>query len=131
MYAEINLFGVPKFYIKKQDYSDEHILMCVTEYDNERGKYGFKKCKMRESTKIRKHFADKYQFKIAFNTIIGLELYKQGRTTEWLLRMLNEKGFTNTHGEPMNYHGISRRIRGMVAIEKDLMTLIKAMLSIY
>lgn len=131
MYAEINLFGVPKFYIKKQNYTTEYIDTCYSEFDNERGKHGFKRCKMRDNVKIRKQFLSQYNFKIAFNTVIGLELYKQGRTTNWLLRMLNERGFKNTKGEPMNYHGISRRIRGMVAIEDDLMILIKAMLSIY
>ncbi len=126
MYREVSLFGVPVFYVYKNELSDDYFNLAISEFDKERGKYGFRKLRQVEMSRIRKKFIQEHNLKLAFHSKISFELYKQGRTRKWLYRTVIGAGYPE-----ISFISFTKRIHGYVALEKNLELVIRKALQIF
>ena len=126
---KITLFSVPPFYISYDGKNDDYYDFIVSEFDEKRGRYGFKRLTMKEKVKIRKQFIREYNLKVEFLSNITLELYKQGRTSSWLMRACESSG--NQFPENMTMLMFRRRLNLEVEMDETLKQLIKALLKFY
>lgn len=125
MFLKVTLFLIPPFYVWENEMTQEHIGLCVAEFDAERGRFGFKKPSFKQKIEIRKDFISKYGLKIAFYSDIALELYKQGRTLKWLHRTVKDNGY-NIH-----YISFSKMVNNNLNMSTQLRILVNSVLRLY
>lgn len=124
MYRKIELFEIPPFFVKA-DLPTDTLKEYIFEFEGERGQFGYQKTSAHQKAKIRKKFCKRYGLKLAFDSIITYEIYKQGRTRKWLYDRAVMSGFKYT------YMAFCNRLSGKSAMEDDVKRYVYHLLSIH
>ena len=124
MYKKVELHEIPPFFVDTE--LDQQIIKNkATEFDKQRSEFGYPILRQLDKYKLRREFCEKYGFKLAFDSLISLEIYKQGRTREWLHgRIIEIPEF-----KKLSYISFCQKITGYgkmpVALKKEINQLLK------
>ena len=85
MFVKIELHEIPPFFVSSE-LENEVIKNMVTEFEKDRSQYGYKNLTLKEKYNTKKEFCKRFNLVIEHDSIISLEIYKQGRTRRWLTK---------------------------------------------
>jgi len=125
MYKKIELHEIPAFFIETEQES-EVIRNAIDSFEKARSVYGYNKLTLLEKKQTRERFCKENKYKLAFENIIAMEIWKQGRTRVWLHERLVANGHPN-----LTYLSLCQRIVGYGLLTKALKKSIYELLSIH
>jgi hypothetical protein len=122
MFVKIELHEIPPFFVSSE-LENEVIKNMVTEFEKDRSQYGYKNLTLKEKYNTKKEFCKRFNLKIEHDSIISLEIYKQGRTRRWLHDRIKEDGHT------LSYISMCQKITGYgfmpLKLKKSIYNLLK------
>lgn len=125
MFRKIDLHEIPTFFIETE-HDSEIVKNAVIAFETERSKYGYKRLTIIQKKQTRERFCKESGYPLAFDSVISLEIWKQGRSRRWLHERLIHSGHEN-----LTYLSLCQRISSYGKLTKELKKDIYKLLAIH